>query len=81
HQIRVHLAGLRCPVAGDREYRATADPANRLGLHAWRVAFPHPVTGQRVEVEAPVPAALRRIVPLPPATEPDRGPGPNRDVS
>jgi 23S rRNA pseudouridine1911/1915/1917 synthase len=62
HQIRVHLAGLGRPVAGDRVYGATTDPARRLGLHAWRLAFDHPVTGRRVELESPLPPALRRVV-------------------
>ena len=37
----------------------------RLGLHAWKLAFAHPVTGRRVELESPLPDALRRIVPPP----------------
>lgn len=63
HQIRVHLAGLGCPVIGDGVYGAKADPARRLGLHAWRLAFDHPVTGRRVELESPLPEVLRRVVP------------------
>ena len=59
HQIRVHLAGLGCPVIGDRTYGATTDPAGRLGLHAWRLALDHPATGRRVELESPPPAVLR----------------------
>jgi 23S rRNA pseudouridine1911/1915/1917 synthase len=62
HQIRVHLAGLRCPVIGDEAYGATANPAGRLGLHAWRLAFDHPHNGRRVELEAPFPDVLKRIV-------------------
>ena len=62
HQIRVHLAGLGCPVIGDRVYGAKTDPAGRLGLHAWRLAFDHPATGRRVELESPLPEALRRVV-------------------
>ncbi len=62
HQIRVHMAGLGCPVAGDKMYGATTNPARRLGLHAWRLGFDHPVTGVRVEVESPLPVALRRVV-------------------
>jgi 23S rRNA pseudouridine1911/1915/1917 synthase len=61
HQIRVHLAGLGCPVAGDTVYGARTSPAGRLALHAWRLAFDHPVTGERVEVESPFPEPLRRI--------------------
>jgi 23S rRNA pseudouridine1911/1915/1917 synthase len=62
HQIRVHLAGLGCPVVGDKVYGAKTDPAGRLGLHAWRLAFDHPVTGRRVELKSPLPTKLRRIV-------------------
>jgi 23S rRNA pseudouridine1911/1915/1917 synthase len=62
HQIRVHLAGLGCPVVGDKVYGATTDPAGRLGLHAWRLAFDHPVTGRRVELESPLPTKLRRVM-------------------
>lgn len=62
HQIRVHLAGLGCPVIGDRAYGARTDPAGRLGLHAWRLALDHPGTGRRVEFEAPFPTVLRRVV-------------------
>ena len=62
HQIRVHLAGLGCPVAGDAVYGAATDPAGRLGLHAWRLAFAHPTTGRRVELESPLPRNLGRVV-------------------
>jgi 23S rRNA pseudouridine1911/1915/1917 synthase len=62
HQIRVHLAGLGCPVVGDKRYEATFNPAGRLGLHAWRLAFDHPTTGRRVELESPLPQVLRRLV-------------------
>lgn len=60
HQIRVHLAGLGCPVAGDRMYGAKSDPLGRLGLHAWRLTLPRPTTGAELRLEAPIPAALRR---------------------
>jgi 23S rRNA pseudouridine1911/1915/1917 synthase len=56
HQIRVHLASLGHPVSGDRLYGAPA--AQRLFLHAWRIGFTSPATGQRVMVEAPVPPEL-----------------------
>ncbi|MCE9532209.1 MAG: RluA family pseudouridine synthase [Planctomycetes bacterium] len=62
HQIRVHLAGLGCPVIGDESYRAKTDPAKRLGLHAWRLAFPHPVTGVRIELESALPTSLQRVI-------------------
>ena len=56
HQIRVHLASLGHPVAGDRLYGAP--PAQRLFLHAWKIGFTSPATGQLVTVEAPLPAEL-----------------------
>jgi len=62
HQIRVHLAGLGCPVIGDEVYGATTNPAGRLGLHAWKLAFDHPENGRRIELESPLPGALRRVV-------------------
>jgi 23S rRNA pseudouridine1911/1915/1917 synthase len=56
HQIRVHLASIGHPVAGDRVYGAP--PAERLFLHAWRIGFLSPATGDRVTVEAPLPTEL-----------------------
>ena len=58
HQIRVHLASLGHPVAGDRLYGAPA--AERIFLHAWRIAFASPATGERVAVESPLPVDLQR---------------------
>lgn len=58
HQIRVHLASLGHPVAGDRLYGAL--PAERFFLHAWRIAFASPATGKRVVVESPLPVDLQR---------------------
>lgn len=64
HQIRVHLASIGHPVVGDRLYGAP--PADRMFLHAWRISFDSPATGQRVTVEAPLPtefdAILARII-------------------
>jgi 23S rRNA pseudouridine1911/1915/1917 synthase len=56
HQIRVHLASIGHPVAGDRVYGAP--PAQRLFLHAWSIGFLSPATGDRVTVEAPLPPEL-----------------------
>jgi 23S rRNA pseudouridine1911/1915/1917 synthase len=57
HQIRAHLASIGHPVAGDRLYGARAGP--RIFLHAWRLAFTSPASGERVTVEAPLPDELR----------------------
>lgn len=65
HQIRVHMAGLGCPIMGDEVYGAATNPARRMGLHAWRLAFDHPLTNKRIELESPYPAKLNRVVGLP----------------
>jgi 23S rRNA pseudouridine1911/1915/1917 synthase len=62
HQIRVHLSRLGCPIIGDKIYGATRSPAERLGLHAWRLEFAHPTTGRRIELESPLPDVLRSVV-------------------
>jgi 23S rRNA pseudouridine1911/1915/1917 synthase len=58
HQIRAHLASLKHPVAGDKLYGAQA--ADRIFLHAWRIRFDSPATGERITVEAPLPEDLQR---------------------
>lgn len=66
HQIRVHLAHLGCPLAGDWLY-GTEDPAliPRPALHAFALSLTHPVTGERLRLTAPVPSDMERLV-LPP---------------
>ena len=65
HQIRVHLAAIGLPVVGDPVYGVPDERLRRQFLHAWRLAFPHPIGGERVEVESPLPddlqAALARF--------------------
>lgn len=65
HQIRVHLAHLGYPLAGDDKYgdfpwnKALArEGLRRMFLHAKRLAFAHPATGEAVAFEAPMPAEL-----------------------
>jgi 23S rRNA pseudouridine1911/1915/1917 synthase len=62
HQIRVQLSDVRCPIVGDKKYGAKSDPAKRLGLHSCRLAFAHPVTGERMEFTAPLPKELGKLV-------------------
>ena len=60
HQIRVHLAAIDLPVAGDPTYgRPGVLGLERQFLHAARLAFDHPFTGERIEVESELPADLR----------------------
>ena len=59
HQIRVHLAASGHPIVGDALYGEPDASMARQALHAWRVALPHPVTRQRIEIEAPIPDDIR----------------------
>jgi 23S rRNA pseudouridine1911/1915/1917 synthase len=61
HQIRVHLAALGCPVAGDRVYGAPDPLIERQALHAWRMTLPHPVTREPLQLEAPLPDDVRAL--------------------
>ena len=84
HQIRVHFSALGCPVVGDTVYGAPREervgkellaPLGRNFLHAARIAFAHPRTGERLEFRAPLPTelvdylrALARVTGTPAAT-------------
>lgn len=60
HQIRAHLAAVGHPVAGDRLYGdpTLPRPAPRHFLHAWRLRLRHPVSGEPIDFEAPLPGEL-----------------------
>jgi 23S rRNA pseudouridine1911/1915/1917 synthase len=75
HQIRVHLASIGHPVAGDSTYGGARTPSSRAAgareallaldrpaLHAARLAFTHPASGERLEFEAPLPAELVAVL-------------------
>jgi 23S rRNA pseudouridine1911/1915/1917 synthase len=63
HQIRVHLQAIGHPVCGDPEYgTAGLFGLERQFLHATRLAFDHPLTGERVEVVSPLPPDLARAL-------------------
>jgi len=64
HQIRVHLQHLGHPIAGDPLY-GKRDSFKRHLLHAWKLEFVHPRTGESMIFEAPLPADFG-LVPLPP---------------
>lgn len=58
HQIRVHLASIGHPVAGDQIYGGAVKALGRQFLHAARLGFRHPATGEWVEFESPLPPEL-----------------------
>ena len=69
HQIRVHLAHLGFPIAGDDKYGDFAwnkllarEGLKRMFLHAHRISFAHPLGAQEVVIEAPLPAELTAFV-------------------
>lgn len=65
HQIRVHLSAIGHPVCGDRQYGVRdAHGLSRQFLHAARLAFPHPMTGEPVDVSSPLPGDLARALSL-----------------
>ena len=61
NQIRVHAADMGHPVCGDSKYGNGDDPLHRLCLHAWLLCFHHPVTGEPMEFETPIPVAFRQM--------------------
>ena len=62
HQIRVHLAAIGHPVVGDPRYGSSgAVQAPRPFLHAFRLAFDHPATGERVAFSSPLPPDLEAV--------------------
>jgi 23S rRNA pseudouridine1911/1915/1917 synthase len=59
HQIRVHLAAIDLPVSGDRQYGVGGDLGlARQFLHAYRLRFRHPLTGEEIDVKSPLPDEL-----------------------
>jgi 23S rRNA pseudouridine1911/1915/1917 synthase len=77
HQIRVHLSAKGWPIVGDpayghKEWTKITEPVlarglqsfPRQALHAWRLAFPHPLTGHPVRIEAPPPPDIASLLQL-----------------
>lgn len=67
HQIRIHFAAIGKPIVGDavyrpRKWRPFPVPIRRQALHALSLGFIHPITGESVRVEAPVPADLNALI-------------------
>ncbi len=70
HQSRVHLASQGHPIAGDDKYgdfdankALQRQGLRRMFLHAWRLQFQHPATGERIELMAPLPPELHHFAP------------------
>ena len=61
NQIRVHSADMGHPVCGDVKYGNGDDPLHRLCLHAYVLCFTHPITGERMEFDTPIPSQFRHL--------------------
>lgn len=55
NQIRVHLADIGCPIVGDIKYGASKDFKRKIRLFAYYLSFPHPVSGEKIKIELPMP--------------------------
>ena len=65
HQIRVHMQSLGHPLLGDKIYAPnikTSVRIPRLMLHAYSLAFTHPLTGKSMQIEAPLPKQFEETV-------------------
>lgn len=61
HQIRVHMAHIGHPLLGDTKYGGKK-VINRQALHAERIVFEHPLTGERMDLVCPMPLDMQRII-------------------
>jgi 23S rRNA pseudouridine1911/1915/1917 synthase len=68
HQVRVHMSYIGYPLAGDPTYGWRENswpkdaPVPRVMLHAWHLELPHPLTGEPLELEAPIPDDFSRVI-------------------
>jgi len=62
HQIRVHLSHIGHPLLGDDLYGGSKELIGRQALHAARLYFPHPVSGETIDVSSPLPVDLLQLL-------------------
>ncbi|MGI6147745.1 MAG: RluA family pseudouridine synthase [Firmicutes bacterium] len=62
HQIRVHMEAIGHPLVGDAVYGRPAQDCPRQALHAWRLSFVHPRTGEDVNLRVPIPHDMRLLL-------------------
>ena len=61
NQIRVGLSNLKHPIIGDKKYGAKSDPIRRMGLHASKLELIHPITNEKLVLEAKIPLEFYKI--------------------
>lgn len=62
NQIRVHCEHFGHPVVGDKKYGGKTNPLKRLGLHAHRLGFTHPITHKKLQFDSPLPTVFEKLV-------------------
>lgn len=62
HQLRVHFAALGAPILGDSLYGSPDARIGRQALHAWSLSFPHPSSGERMTLIAPLPQDMETLI-------------------
>ena len=62
NQLRVHMADIGHPISGDRKYGGRPNAIHRLALHATVLSFVHPVTGQTMTFESPMPQGFEEML-------------------
>jgi 23S rRNA pseudouridine1911/1915/1917 synthase len=61
NQIRVHMQDIGHSVVGDKKYGAFSSPFKRLGLHAQKLSFIHPITGKKMMFETEIPELFMKL--------------------
>lgn len=62
HQIRVHTSYIGYPILGDDLYGSKSDKINRQALHAQKISFIHPITKNKIEIEAKIPKDIENLI-------------------
>lgn len=62
NQVRVHLQSIGHPIVGDKKYGSNTNPINRLALHAWVLAFQHPITNEQMHFETAIPTKFASLM-------------------
>ncbi len=62
HQIRVHMKAIGCPLLGDRVYGKQTNIIERQALHAFKLCFSHPSTGERLCFYSKLPEDMKKII-------------------
>ena len=61
HQIRIHMKHLGYPLIGDYLYNPDMERIQRQALHAWKLSFVHPITGEKMQFTAPMPEDMAKV--------------------